>query len=288
MMHTLINTAHQPLGVDAMDDDTVDRITRTLVGGSLTDDAQMAMLDKQPTIQILPEANVIKIGGQSFIDRGRAAVFPLIDELVDNLPRHKMIVGTGGGSRARHAYSVGLDLGLPTGVLSVLGTYVSMQNARMMNYLLAQYGIPFIEPVQFAQLPLSLAERGAVIFFGMPPYTFWHENPDVGRIPPHRTDTGAYLVSEVFGAKSMIFVKDEEGLYTADPKKDRHAQFIKTISVAELKALDLQDVVVERPVLDMMVSAKNRRSIRVINGLKQGNLTRALNGEDIGTLIYAD
>jgi molybdenum storage protein len=38
----------------------------------------------------------------------------------------------------------------------------------------------------------------------------------------------------------------------------------------------------------MMVSAKNRRSIRVINGLKQGNLTRALNGEDIGTLIYAD
>jgi molybdenum storage protein len=26
----------------------------------------------------------------------------------------------------------------------------------------------------------------------------------------------------------------------------------------------------------------------VINGLKQGNLTRALNGEDIGTLIYAD
>jgi molybdenum storage protein len=163
-----------------------------------------------------------------------------------------------------------------------------MQNARMMNYLLAQYGIPFIEPVQFAQLPLYLAERGAVIFFGMPPYTFWHENPDVGRIPPHRTDTGAYLVSEVFGAKSMIFVKDEEGLYTADPKKDRHAQFIKTISVAELKALDLQYVVVERPVLDMMVSAKNRRSIRVINGLKQGNLTRALNGEDIGTLIYAD
>jgi molybdenum storage protein len=86
----------------------------------------------------------------------------------------------------------------------------------------------------------------------------------------------------------MIYVKDEEGLYTADPKKDRHARFIKTISVAELKALDLQDVVVERPVLDMMEHAKNRRSIRVINGLTQGNLTRALAGEDVGTLIYAD
>ena len=45
---------------------------------------------------------------------------------------------------------------------------------------------------------------------------------------------------------------------------------------------------VERPVLDMMQRAENRRSIRVINGLVKGNLTRALNGEDVGTLIYAD
>ena len=259
-----------------------------LVDGSLSDAHVLAKTGQEPPLPILPQAQVIKIGGQSFIDRGRAAVFPLIEEIVANLGRHDMIIGTGGGSRARHAYSVGLDLGLPTGVLSVLGTFVSMQNARMLHYLLAQYGIPFLEPVQFPQLPLYLAERGAVIFFGMPPYSFWHENPAVGRIPPHRTDTGAYLVSEVFGARSMIYVKDEEGLYTADPKKDRHAQFIKTISVAELKALDLQDVVVERPVLDMLEHAKHRRSIRVINGLTPGNLTRALAGEDVGTLIYAD
>jgi len=207
---------------------------------------------------------------------------------VENLGPHDMIIGTGGGSRAPHAHSVGLDLGLPTGVLSVLGTFVSMQNARMLHFLLAKHGIPFIEPIQFPQLPLYLAERGAVIFFGMPPYTFWHENPDIGRIPPHRTDTGAYLVSEVYGARSMIFVKDEEGLYTADPKKDRGAKFIKEISVAELSALDLRDVVVERPVLDMMQNAEHRRSIRVINGLVKGNLTRALDGEDVETLIYAD
>jgi len=259
-----------------------------LVEGSLTDVNVLRQTGQEPPLPILPNANVLKVGGQSFIDRGRAAVFPLIDEIVENLGRHDMIIGTGGGSRARHAYSVGLDLGLPTGVLSVLGTFVSMQNARMLNYLLAKHGIPFIEPIQFPQLPLYLAERGAVIFFGMPPYTFWHENPGVGRIPPHRTDTGVYLVSEVYGARSMIFIKDEEGLYTADPKKDRNAKFIKEISVAELKAMDLQDVVVEHPVLDMMQNAKNRRSIRVINGLVKGNLTRALEGEDIGTLIYAD
>ena len=270
------------------DNDLLSELGKSLISGSLSDEGLLAQTATQPPIQILPDANLLKIGGQSFIDRGRAAVFPLIDEIVENLGQHKMIIGTGGGTRARHGYSVGLDLGLPTGVLSVLGTFVSMQNARMIHFLLAKHGIPFIEPVQFPQLPLYLAERGAVIFFGMPPYTFWHENPMVGRIPPHRTDTGSYLISEVFGTKSMIFIKDEEGLYTADPKKDPDAKFIKKISVAELQELDLQDVVVERPVLEMMQRAENRRSIRVINGLVKGNLTRVLNGEDVGTLIYAD
>ena len=268
-------------------DELLSELGRNLVEGSLTDPAILSQTTG-PVQQILPDANVIKIGGQSLIDRGRRAVFPLIEEIVDNLPRHQMIIGTGAGTRARQAYSVALDLGLPTGVMSVLGTFVSMQNARMLHYLLAKHGIPFIEPAQFPQLPLYLVERRAAIFFGMPPYTFWQENPLVGRIPPHRTDTGAYLVSEVFGARSMIFVKDEEGLYTADPKKDKNARFIPKVTVAELKAMDLQDVVVERAVLDLLANAKHRRSIRVINGLVPGNLTRALNGEDVGTLIAAD
>lgn len=270
-----------------MQDQLLTQLGAALVSGSLTDERLLAETGTQPVVPILPDANVVKIGGQSFIDRGRAAVFPLLDELVENLPRHKMIIGTGAGTRARHAYSVGLDLGMPTGVLSILGTFVSMQNARMLHYLLAKHGIPFIEPAQFAQLPLYLAERQAAIFFGMPPYIYWQPNPAIGRIPPNRTDTGAYLVSEVFGARSMIYVKDEDGLYTADPKKDRNATFIPQISVAELEALDLVDVVVERSVLGILKNAQHRRSIQVINGLKPGNLTRALDGEPVGTIITA-
>jgi molybdenum storage protein len=268
-------------------DESIDQITEALIGGNLNDDKWIADVDQQPTIAILPEANVIKIGGQSFIDRGRAAVFPLIEELVENLPSHKMVIGTGAGTRARHAYSIGLDLGMPTGVLSVLGFFVSIQNAKMIHYLLAKYGIPAIEPAQFAQLPLYLAERQACVTVGMPPYAYWQPNPEIGRIPPHRTDTGCYLISEVFGARSMIYVKDEEGLYTADPKKDRNAKFIPKITVEELDEMDLGDVVIERTVLQLMKNAKNRRSVQIINGLKKGNLTRALNGEPVGTIITA-
>lgn len=263
-------------------------LAEALVMGSLTDESLRQRTAAVPVRQILPHANVIKIGGQSFIDRGRTAVYPLLAEIRQNLPHHKMIIGTGAGTRARHAYSVGIDLGMPTGVLSVLGTFTSMQNARMLHYLLADEGIPFIEPIQFAQLPLYLAERQAVIFFGMPPYTFWQPNPKLGRLPPHRTDTGTWLISETFGAKSMIYIKDEDGLYTADPKKDKHARFIPEITLGELSELDLPDVVVEHSVLEMMQNAEHRRSIQIINGLVPGNLTRALNGEPVGTIIRAD
>ena len=86
----------------------------------------------------------------------------------------------------------------------------------------------------------------------------------------------------------MIYVKDEKGLYTADPKKDKKAKLIPKISVPELRALDLKDVVIERAVLDHMESATNTRSVQIINGLEAGNLTRALNGEHVGTIITAD
>jgi molybdenum storage protein len=273
-------------GRRAVKSEVLTELGARLVSESLTDEALLAATAEGPHVRILPNANVIKIGGQSLIDRGRAAVFPILEEVTASLGRHEMIIGTGAGTRARHAYSVGIDLDLPTGVLSVLGTFVSMQNARMLHYLLARHGIPFIEPAQFPQLPHYLAERGAVVFFGMPPYTFWQQNPKLGRIPPHRTDTGAYLVSEVFGARSMIYVKDEDGLYTADPKKDKHATLIPEITVDELLAMDLDDVVVERPVLELMRNAKYSRSIQVINGLVPGNLTRALEGEPVGTRIH--
>jgi molybdenum storage protein len=268
-------------------DQLLTELGSALVSGSLTDETLLAETGRLPASSILPDANVIKIGGQSLIDRGRAALFPLTDEIVANLAQHQMIIGAGAGARARHAYGVGLDLGMPTGVLSVLGTFVSMQNARMLHYLLAKHGIPFVAPVEFAQLPLYLEERRGVVFFGMPPYIYWQPNPAVGRIPPNRTDTGAYLVSEVFGARSMIYVKDEDGLYTADPKKDPKATFIPKITVEELEALNLDDIVVEPSVLTLMKNAEHRRSIQVINGLKAGNLTRALNGEHVGTIISA-
>jgi SAM-dependent methyltransferase len=50
---------------------------------------------RHPNLAIPPWVNVVKIGGQSIMDRGRSAVVPVVDEIVANLNRHKMILGTG-------------------------------------------------------------------------------------------------------------------------------------------------------------------------------------------------
>ena len=99
-----------------------------LAGATLT--SAGTKFDYDP-VAMMPDVKVIKIGGQSVMDRGRAALFPILDELVAVKDEHKLLLCCGGGTRARHVYAVGSDLELPTGVLAALGGYVPRQNARM-------------------------------------------------------------------------------------------------------------------------------------------------------------
>ena len=239
--------------------------------------------------RLLPDSYVVKVGGQSIIDRGSAALLPVIDELTSNfLSGKKVIIGTGAGTRARHIYSLAIQFGLPTGVLSALGAGVASQNARMVGWLLSRYGIPVLSPGELSsKLAFDLEERKAVVFPGMPPYAFWERYPSVGLIPPHRTDTGCYLVAETFGTAGMIYVKDEDGLYTDDPKRNPDAEFVAKATAKEVMEMKLPDLVVEQPVLEFLRLGTHVRKIQVVNGLKHGNITKALRGEHVGTIIEA-
>ena len=85
----------------------------------------------------------------------------------------------------------------------------------------------------------------------------------------------------------MIFVKDEDGLYTANPKTSKDARLIPKISVDEMKAQGLDDSILEFAMLDLLKQARFIREVQVVNGLVPGNLTRALAGEHVGTMISA-
>jgi molybdenum storage protein len=262
-------------------------VTSRLMRESLVDKNVIAGTEA-PVRAILPRLNVVQIGGLSIMDRGHTAVLPLLDEIAANRDEHMQVIGVGPGVRARHILSVGLDLGMPTGALAVLAGKSSAQNAYMVSCLLANHGFVYLEAPFIVQLlPAMLAAARGAVFNGIPPYDLWEHPPAVGKIPPHGSDAGSYLVGEVFGARSIILLKDVDGVYSADPKTDPNAEFIAEISAAELIARKLPTLPVEPVVLELLTRAKLAKSIRIVNGLKPGNLTRALNGEPVGTLIHS-
>ena len=235
---------------------------------------------------ILPNLNVVQIGGLSIMDRGHKALQPLLDEIVANQDKYTQIVGVGPGVRARHTLSVGLDLGLPTGARATLTAKCSAQNAYMVSCLLASHGFVYLEaPFVVQLLPAMLAAARGAVFNGIPPYDLWEHPPALGKIPPHGSDAGSYLVGEVFGARTIILLKDVNGLYSADPKTHPDAEFIPEISAADLLRRQLPTLPIEPVVLNLLTRARLAKSIRIINGLVPGNLSRALAGESVGTLI---
>jgi molybdenum storage protein len=249
----------------------------------LDDDLTRPVAAGRP-IQLLPWVQVVKIGGR-IMDRGHEAILPLVDELRALLLEHRLVILTGAGIRARHLYSVGLDLGLPVGSLAPLAASEAGQNGHILASLLAPEGVSYIEhPTIASQLAIHLSATRAVVGSAFPPYHH-HEFPN-SRIPMHRADTGAFLLADALGAAGLTIVEDVDGVYTTDPAgaDGKQAQLIKETSAAELAKLKCT-LPVDRALLDVMANAQRIERVQVVNGLVPGRLTAALRGEHVGSII---
>jgi molybdenum storage protein len=255
-----------------------------------------SLLDKQvmsstetPVVRMLPDCHVIKVGGRSIIDGGRDTTYPLVAAIGEALTDHRLIIGVGGGIRSRHTFSIGIDLGLPTGVLAQLVLADALGNAHMLGTLLAPYGVVAPPPEVFGHLlPFFVQAVPGVIFNGDPPFSLWEHPPGIGRIPPHRSDTGAYLLAECFGCANITLIKDVDGLYDRDPKEHPGARFIGEITVSELRARNLPTLPFDRIILDLLDRARLVKQIQIINGLEPDRLAGALRGERVGTIVRQD
>ena len=52
--------------------------------------------------------------------------------------------------------------------------------------------------------------------------------------------------------------------------------------------MDLPDLVLERVVFEYLTRARYCHELQIVNGLERGQVTRALAGEDVGSIIYKD
>src|SRR6516165_9718554 len=256
--------------------------------------ARQTLLDRDLTtpvagrhpIRILPWVQVVKVGGRSIMDRGPEAILPLVGELRNLLPEHRLLILTGAGIRARHVYSVGLDLGLPVGSLAPLAASEAGQNGHMLACLLAPEGVSYIEhPTIANQLAIHLSAARAVVGSAFPPYHH-HEFP-TSRIPFHRADTGAFLLADALGAAGLTIVEDVDGIYDADPHgaDGKQAKLLRETSVTELAKLK-GTLPFDRVLIEVMANARHIERVQLVNGLVPGRLTGALRGQHVGSIIH--
>lgn len=261
-------------------------VKSALMGESLVSKEFIDQLEIAPQERLYPDVKILKIGGQSICDRGVKALPSILKEIVANRKDHKILITTGGGTRSRHIYTIGLEMGMPTGVIAKFGSMISEQNALMIATLLSPWGGIKVSHSDIVKLPTYFAEDIIPVMHGMPPYDYFAIKPKVGRIPIHRTDVGLVILADLIGSKTVVFVKDERGLYTEDPKKNPGSDFIAEIGAQDLLDKDQDDLVIERPCLEIIQNSEVIEKVQVINGMVEGNITKALNGEHVGTFIY--
>jgi molybdenum storage protein len=262
-------------------------IDSPLMRESLVDKRVIAKTDSDSEFEIMPDVILVSLGGQSIFDRGKVAVMPVVEELgeIRRARKHKMVLGVGGGTRVRHTVSVALDLGLPTGGVAQLVGAMEECNAVFLNALLAKHGSIVMQREHFWELPLYLESGMLPIVISIPPYHFWEPPPEDGPLPTHGSDFGLFIHAEVLGMKRILFVKDEDGLYDKDPKNHEDAKLIPQIDLDDLLANMPEELILDRQLFETFKRARHIEQVQIVNGLVPGQITKALDGEPVGTVI---
>ncbi|MDR1418315.1 MAG: UMP kinase [Endomicrobium sp.] len=101
--------------------------------------------------------------------------------------------------------------------------------------------------------------------------------------PFFTTDTTAALRAAEIKAAILLKATQVDGIYSADPKKDKYA--VKYASLTFKEALDKHLKIMDSEAFSLC--KKTNTSIVVFDFYKDGNLRKILNGEKIGTIVEA-
>jgi len=266
-------------------------IESPLMRESLQDRGVLSKTESQHDIKIFPDVTLVSIGGQSIFDRGKSAILPLVDEIAGikkAMPKVKMVIGVGGGTRMRHTMSIALDLGLPVGGMAQLVGAMEELNAIVLNTLLASHGSMPMQRDHFWDLPLYFDAGITPIAISVPPYHFWEPPPLEGHLPMHGSDFGMFQLADVLSMKNLIFVKDEDGLYDKDPKRHADATKFGKIALPDLMKQLPKENILDLELFHQWQTAKNLKRVQIVNGLVPGMLAAAMRGEDVGTVIVKE
>jgi uridylate kinase len=227
---------------------------------------------------------LLKLSGESLmgekqfgIDHERLYQYATeIKEVVNSGVQVAIVIGGGNIFRGIQAKEGGMDrvqgdyMGMLATVINSMALQSVLESLQVNTRLQSAIKMEEIAEPYIRRRAVRHLEKGRVVIFGA----------GTGN-PYFTTDTAASLRAIEIEADVILKGTRVDGIYTADPEKDKAAIRFETITFSEVyeKGLNVMDMTA------FTLCNENKLPIVVFNMNKKGNLMQLLKGENVGTLV---
>ena len=217
---------------------------------------------------------VLRIGGSVLGSPPQAKLLKGYAEVIAEArgAGHSVGVVVGGGPVARAYIATAKELGLPREGQDMIAIDASRLNAKLVAMKL---GVKRVSTT-IQGMTLELEKNGVGVMGGLRPGI--------------TTDTVAAILGDAWHSDLLVKASDQDGVYTADPRTDKEAKLLHSLSYQEL--VRILGGASHRPGIHSIVDpvaarfiAKHKLTLVVTNGFFPSNVRKALLGERVGTLV---
>ncbi len=248
---------------------------------SLRSDASMADASPRRLRLLLKVSGEVLMGDQAFgIDLPTLdAVAADIAEVVKSGVELCLVIGGGNIFRGLSMAGKGMErasadyMGMLATVMNALALQSALEKIGVMTRVQSAIPMDAICEPYIRRRAIRHLEKGRVVIFAA----------GVGA-PFFTTDSGAALRAAEMGCDALFKGTSVDGVYTADPKKDRAARRYERLDYQEVLAKDLR--VMDASAISLM--RDNGIPIVVFSIRERRNLMRVVRGEGVFTTIADD
>jgi uridylate kinase len=227
---------------------------------------------------------LLKLSGEALAgDKGFGLDFAIVERMTDEIKSVKetgadlgLVIGGGNIMRGSQASRQGMDrvsadyMGMLATIINALAIQDILEKKGVDTRVMTAIRMEALAEPYIRRRAVRHMEKGRVVIFA----------GGTGN-PYFSTDTAAVLRALEIEANIILKATNVDGVYTADPKKDPKAEFLREVSY--------QDAIVQGlGVMDANAFAlckDNSLPIQVFNINQPGAIVRILKGERIGTIV---
>ncbi len=208
-----------------------------------------------------------------------AGIAQEIRDVVDLGAQVALVIGGGNIFRGVAAASRGMDrasadyMGMLATVMNSLAMQDALEKVGVTTRVQSAIEMQEVAEPYIRRRAVRHLEKGRVVIFGA----------GTGN-PYFTTDTAASLRAMEIGADVILKATKVDGVYNADPAKDKDA--VKFLSLTYLDVLKMGLQVMDATATSLCMD--NNLPIVVFDLTRQGNIKRVVLGEPIGTIVKGD